>query len=258
MTGYKGPRFWFRYLEIVTYLRKFAKGKDVLEIGAGTLELSSFLAENNNVTALDLSKDLNNGHEELPQSLKKNIACVEADFLEHDFKNQKFDIIIAMEVLEHITNPKLFLEKMKSLLKKNSLVVISVPAHMSLWSKHDVAVGHVKRYEKKDMEDVSKIFNNGNFVISAYGWPWINLLRHLRIFTSDFLYKNAKNLSSKDRSVNSGKRIKKLNIFRFIVNKYTIYPFWIISKLFVKTDLSEGYILFQEFREDESSIHIQE
>ncbi len=244
MSSYKGPRYWFRYLEILHLLKRYdLKGKKILEIGAGTLHLSEYLAsKGTSVTALDMSEELKQSHKELPVTLRDSITCIEADFLKHDFKNEKFDVIIAMEVLEHVEEEKLFLEKVKKLLKDKGVIIISVPAHMSMWSKHDEAVGHLRRYEKNDFERVAGFLGVKDYELLAYGYPWINITRYLRMITTPLVYKKVKDKSQVERSVFSGKSIKKMNPLKFLSNKYVIYPFWLISRLFVKTDLSEGYI----------------
>ncbi len=237
MSSYKGPRYWFRYLEILHLLKRYdLKGKKILEIGAGTLHLSEYLASKGaSVTALDMSEELKQSHKELSITLRDSITCIEADFLQHDFKSEKFDVIIAMEVLEHV-------EKVKKLLKDKGVIIISVPAHMSMWSKDDEAVGHLRRYEKNDFERVADILGIQDYELLAYGYPWINITRYLRMITTPLVYKKVKDKSQVERSVFSGKSIKKMNPLKFLSNKYVIYPFWLISRLFVKTDLSEGYI----------------
>jgi hypothetical protein len=52
---YKGPRYWFRYLELTSYIRDFAVNKKILEIGPGPLGLATYVARNHNeVIPLDL------------------------------------------------------------------------------------------------------------------------------------------------------------------------------------------------------------
>ena len=79
-----------------------------------------------------------------------------------------------MEVLEHVEEEELFLEKVKKLLKDKDNNN-SVPAHMSMWSKHDEAVGHLRRYEKQDFESCW-LLGIKDYELLAYGYPWINIL----------------------------------------------------------------------------------
>lgn len=240
-----GPRYWFRYLQVIFTIGSFIKGKKILEIGAGTLGMSSFFARNNKVTAIDLSPELSQNLNELSENIKDNIQCIEGDFLTLDFKEKRYDVIIAMEVLEHIRNDKSFLKRIKLLSKKNTLVVISVPAHMSLWSKHDIAVGHIRRYEKCDLIRIKKILGFSKYRIVSYGWPWINMLRYLRIISTPIVYKGkSDDFSQTELTINSGRRIKKFNFLSIFSNQFTIFPFWVFSLMFTRLNISDGYLIF--------------
>jgi 2-polyprenyl-3-methyl-5-hydroxy-6-metoxy-1,4-benzoquinol methylase len=48
-----------------------------------------------------------------------------------------FDLIICLDVLEHLQEDVDYLSKLRSLLKKDGRILVSVPAHQILWSSHD-------------------------------------------------------------------------------------------------------------------------
>ncbi len=74
--------------------------------------------------------------------------------------SEKFDVVTAFDVLEHIDNDAETLYSMSNVLEKGGLVFITVPAYGWLWSPHDDAVLHKRRYtEKKLLEKVEKDFN---------------------------------------------------------------------------------------------------
>lgn len=146
--------------------------------------------------------------------------------------------------MEHVVNDLAFLERVKGLLSPGGFAVISVPAHMKFWSKEDIAVGHIKRYESTD---IVKLANKINMQLEgpiAYGWPWINLGRLVRVASTPSIYKDTAVESQERRSIVSGERIVKLNFLRFLINAVTTYPFWLISRLFNHLDLSEGYVFY--------------
>jgi 2-polyprenyl-3-methyl-5-hydroxy-6-metoxy-1,4-benzoquinol methylase len=58
----------------------------------------------------------------------------------------KYDLIIMLDVLEHIDESKEFMKTVNHLLKKDGLLIIGVPAYKSLWSEHDVNLKHYRRY----------------------------------------------------------------------------------------------------------------
>ena len=67
----------------------------------------------------------------------------------------KFDIIILAEVLEHQTEPKLFLDSVDSLLKKDGYLMITVPSRdrlvLEIFTKykHECAPNHFLRFNEK-------------------------------------------------------------------------------------------------------------
>jgi SAM-dependent methyltransferase len=76
---------------------------------------------------------------------------------------QTFDIVIMLDVLEHIDDDKAFLEHdVVPLLKPESKIVISVPAHPSLFTPHDVFLGHYRRYTRRQLLSVSTAFFRTN------------------------------------------------------------------------------------------------
>jgi len=76
---------------------------------------------------------------------------------------QTFDIVIMLDVLEHIDDDKAFLEHdVVPLLKPESKIVVSVPAHPSLFTPHDVFLGHYRRYTRRQLLSVSTAFFRTN------------------------------------------------------------------------------------------------
>jgi len=67
-----------------------------------------------------------------------------------------------LDVLEHIANPVDFLSVSNLSGKDNSFIIINVPAYQWLYSNYDLYVGHIKRYNKKDME---KLMHDSNIEI---------------------------------------------------------------------------------------------
>lgn len=62
--------------------------------------------------------------------LKKypDIQYIEGDFMRYNFKNEKFDRIFAFDVLEHVKEDKIFLEKIIQLLSIEGIVILSTPS----------------------------------------------------------------------------------------------------------------------------------
>ena len=62
---------------------------------------------------------------------------------------ETFDLIICLDVLEHIKDDTHYLSQLRNLLGENGKILVSVPAHQFLWSSHDDLNHHFRRYSKK-------------------------------------------------------------------------------------------------------------
>jgi SAM-dependent methyltransferase len=81
---------------------------------------------------------------------------------------EKYDMIILFDVLEHIAEPLKFIEFIKYHLKEDGLIFINVPALEFLRSKFDSVVGHIIRYNKKNL--LQTITKSNLLCISSNYW----------------------------------------------------------------------------------------
>ena len=81
----------------------------------------------------------------------KNIKKVNFFNKKLTLKNQYYNSILYLDVLEHIEDDEKEVIKAYKSLKKNGLLIINVPAFSHLYSQFDKDVGHYKRYQKKDI-----------------------------------------------------------------------------------------------------------
>lgn len=68
------------------------------------------------------------------------------------FKTGYFDLVTAIDVLEHVNDDLQALGEIKRVLKKNGLAILLVPAHTSLWSTRDINLKHFRRYNAGELE----------------------------------------------------------------------------------------------------------
>lgn len=59
-----------------------------------------------------------------------------------------WDLITAFDVLEHLAEPVTALEAVRGALRKDGRFLCTVPAYAFLWSRHDEANLHVRRYTR--------------------------------------------------------------------------------------------------------------
>ena len=84
--------------------------------------------------------------------------------------DKKADVYVFADVLEHVEDDIQLLKSYTDQAEKGSLILISVPAFMVLWSQHDVYLEHFRRYTLKQIEDVVNL-SGLSVVQSKYLFP---------------------------------------------------------------------------------------
>ncbi len=106
-----------------------------------------------------------------------------------------FSTVVLMDVLEHVAEPRQFLEAVRFHLKDTGSVVINVPAWPCLYSSFDKIQGHVKRYTTGDLRSELDAAGFDIVKITYWGmtlWPG-GVLR--KVFLRFFPEKEAFNVS---------------------------------------------------------------
>jgi SAM-dependent methyltransferase len=71
--------------------------------------------------------------------------------------NGRFDRVLLLDVIEHVEDDHGFLSGIVAdLLAPGGSVLLSVPAYQSLFSEHDVALGHYRRYSQRQGRELIK------------------------------------------------------------------------------------------------------
>ncbi len=68
-----------------------------------------------------------------------------------DLGTGQYDIVLAMDVLEHIKEPKNAIQAIERSLKSGGHFIITVPAYMFLWGIQDEVAHHYRRYTKSGL-----------------------------------------------------------------------------------------------------------
>lgn len=104
---------------------------------------------------------------------ERGIDVLRADARELPLRTESMDLVTAFDVLEHIEEDYLAAAEITRVLRPGGTALIAVPADMALWSAHDEAVGHVRRYTR---DALTTVVSKGGLVIEDV-WSWNVLLR---------------------------------------------------------------------------------
>ena len=156
----------------------FMNGKKILEIGCGLGNISKILAEQFNLTAIDIRKDYT---DEVAKKLKITTDCV--DLSQKTAYHDVFDGAVCLNVLEHIEEEQKALKNIYEALHPGGRFAVLVPAFNWLYGSIDEAIFHKRRYTRKRLRkalqtagfDVKKTFYFNVFGIP--GWFWQNRIR---------------------------------------------------------------------------------
>lgn len=127
---------WFG--NVTKFIEKYTPLKDggdkrILEIGCGWGAFSRILKDRGfEVIATDISAYIIKKAKKIQKDVDFRVEDVEKGINAEG----KFDYIFALEVLEHLKNPKLSLDNMKKKLKRGGILVFSTP-YPTKWSKAD-------------------------------------------------------------------------------------------------------------------------
>lgn len=81
-----------------------------------------------------------------------DIAFVVCDARRLPFRSDRFDLTLALDVIEHFPDDQAPLKEIERITRGGGAVGLAVPALPWLWSKFDVSVGHYRRYRAGGLE----------------------------------------------------------------------------------------------------------
>jgi len=161
----------------------------ILDYGCGVGSLSLYFgSKGNTVVGVDISKIATALANEsaLNLGLSSNCKFMNMRSLK---KEERFDLILCIEVIEHIQKDKELLQRLHALCKKNGKIILSTPSlnaplyKLGLLKGFDVEVGHLRRYNIRSLVNLmygsgfkikriikkEGIFRNGLFTLKPLG-----------------------------------------------------------------------------------------
>lgn len=133
--------------DFITRYAQLPAQAQILEIGCGTGHNLAMLARFGTVTGIELD----------PAS--RALANARFGGAVHDARlpelagvaDASYDLVALLDVLEHVEDDVAALQGIARRLKPGARVLITVPQHQWMWTGHDVANHHFRRYSKRTL-----------------------------------------------------------------------------------------------------------
>lgn len=124
----------------------------ILEIGCGTGHNLEMLSKFGTVEATELN---DKARELAAKRLGREVERAALPDLSA-VGDSKFDLIALLDVLEHISDDRPALNAIASVLKPRGKLLVTVPANPWMWSAHDVAHHHYRRYRRSQLRRLAE------------------------------------------------------------------------------------------------------
>lgn len=237
------PRFVLRRDRILSLVKDLPKGR-VIEVGCGSGSVLRDLADSGHqCNGVETSTDA--------VAVARQLLAPHADAQILDASNpawdSEFDLLMSFEVLEHIEHDHAALKDWVRWLKPGGKVIVSVPAHMQMWSQRDAWAGHFRRYGKEDLLRLAEAAGLKVERVECYGFPLSNLthwLGNVSVRGQDHAggagdQDGATAASGTDRTT----AIKYFGLQRSWWGRLLMAAACQIQKPFLRTRLGDGYLL---------------
>jgi SAM-dependent methyltransferase len=143
--------WWHRGRELIVQrvLRRHAPAQArILDTGCGTGATTASLRAFGSVLGLDI------GSEALTRARERNLPVARSSVTRLPVPPGSFDVVVALDLLEHVDDDIAAAVEMRAALAPGGFLLATVPAYRFLWSSHDIALEHRRRYTRRQLLDV--------------------------------------------------------------------------------------------------------
>jgi len=133
----------------------------ILDVGCGTgLMMEEIRRRGNEPVGIDFSPLA------MTYCQKRGLTrCVRGDVTQLPVLENSCDAIIALDLIEHVEDDHALLGEFYKALRPGGVLLLSVPAYQFLWSEHDDALHHFRRYARAD---VRRLLNRSRFHVLRF------------------------------------------------------------------------------------------
>ena len=239
MDWYPTPSYLVKRRAILDFIVTL-DARTFLEVGCGAGDLVAVLGERG-LTGLgiDIAADA-------LEIARRRISApgVEVAHQSVEEVSTAFDLVIASEVLEHYEDDVAFLRLLADRVREGGHLLLTVPAHMTKWGENDDFCGHVRRYARRELEEKLLAAGLLPVVIRSYGVPVYNLMKPLYDRAVAGKETAGEGRDERTRKSSGMWLFQGLGrLFHLLFNDVTMYPFYLMQRLFYATDLGNGYFV---------------
>ena len=167
-------RTWYVKRAVKRLHNEGKSGLNILDAGSGFGQYSYYLAKkfkNAKVTGVELKQDLVDDCLEFTANAKiKNLSFIRGDLLKFQ-TGEKFDLIISVDVLEHIEDDRTLMRRFSDLLKPGGVLLISTPSLLRSHEHDGSFVGEHFR-EGYSREDIEEKLNEAGLKIKEFEYSY--------------------------------------------------------------------------------------
>ncbi|MEQ9672700.1 class I SAM-dependent methyltransferase [Coleofasciculus sp. G2-EDA-02] len=154
MMELQDKHWWFvarrLIIEQVIQTLKLPESAEIFEVGCGTGGNLEMLARYGEVYGMELDETARLFASDLKLG-EIQPGCLPDDI---PFPDKTFDLIVLLDVLEHLEDDTGSLQALSKKLKPSGWLLITVPAYPWLWTRQDELLHHKRRYLRRNLQQV--------------------------------------------------------------------------------------------------------
>ena len=225
--------FWVRsrnrvFGELINSECKKHALKSFFEIGCATGAFLKYLSINYQTLQVSGSDNMDEAVA-IAQKTNPELDIYLLDAKQMD-KKSNLESVGAFDILEHISEDTLVIDKVHLALRPGGLFFISVPQHQFMWSELDVRIKHKRRYSRKEL---TQKLSDAGFEID-YMTSLVSLLFPIMIFHRMIVNYLVKGPQSGDNQASKDDDVSKFVLFGQISNTVLDWAMrideWLIKK----------------------------